>query len=163
MGAFHSVSAATELVTNPTSTPQKLNVLMQIPVGALPVLNGRFTHSATIDLQPFRTQTLEYNFYFPAAGEYDHYPVHISRNDKLLAHAEPVRFSDEAVNWAAKAKVLYTAPNFDLKTGLDFFVEHPDYPLFNPLAQVLAFAGAGRVLHFENRLPIQFFAVPSPA
>lgn len=75
------------------------------------------------------------------------------------ANAEPVRWSDEAVNWAAKAKVLYTAPGFDLRQGLAFFVEHPDYPLFNPLAQVLAFASAGRVLHFENRLPIQFFAV----
>ena len=77
----------------------------------------------------------------------------------LAANAEPVRYSDEAVNWATKAKVLYTAPGFDLKTGLDFFVEHPDYPIFNPLAQVLAFASAGRVLHFENRLPVQFFAV----
>lgn len=77
----------------------------------------------------------------------------------LATNAAPIRFSDEADNWAAKAKVLYTAPDFALKEGLDFFVQHPDYPLFNPLLQVLAFASVGRVLHFENRLPIQGFAV----
>lgn len=77
----------------------------------------------------------------------------------LATNAAPIRFSDEADNWAAKAKVLYTAPDFALKEGLDFFVQHPDYPLFNPLTQVLAFASVGRVLHFENRLPIQGFAV----
>jgi hypothetical protein len=75
------------------------------------------------------------------------------------ANAEPVHHSDEALNWAAKAKLLYTAPGFDLTEGLAFFVKMPDYPLFNPLAQALAYASAGRVLQFENRLPIQFFGV----
>lgn len=77
----------------------------------------------------------------------------------LTTNIAPVRFSDEAVNWAAKAKVLYTAKGFELGRGLGFFVDHPDYPLFNPLTQVLAFASSGRVLHFENRLPVQFFAI----
>lgn len=74
-------------------------------------------------------------------------------------NAEPIDDSDEATNWAGKAKVLYTSPGFDLTEGLTMFVGQPDYPLFNPLAQVLAFASVGRVLQFENRLPIQFFAV----
>lgn len=73
--------------------------------------------------------------------------------------AQLIRYSDEAVNWAAKAKVLYGAHGADLGTGLAFYVEHPDYPLFNPLVQVLSFASAGRVLHWENRLPVQFFGV----
>jgi hypothetical protein len=77
----------------------------------------------------------------------------------LVANIVPVRYGDEAVNWASKAKVLYTTPGLDLSTGLNLFVSHPDYPIFNPLTQVLAFASAGRVLHFENRLPIQFFAI----
>jgi hypothetical protein len=77
----------------------------------------------------------------------------------LAKNAEPVRYSDEAVNWASKAKVLYTAPDFAVGEGLAFFVQHADYPLLNPLAQVLAFATAGRVCHFENRLPIQGFAI----
>jgi hypothetical protein len=85
----HTVYGCQIVVTNPTSSPQKLNVLLQVPVGALPVLNGQETRSVNLDLQPYNTQTMEYHFYFPAAGEYPHYPVHISKNEKLLTHAEP--------------------------------------------------------------------------
>ncbi len=77
------------VVTNPTSSPQKLDVLLQVPTGAIPVLNGQSTRSVHIDLQPYATQTLEYHFYFPAAGKYPHYPVHVAKNERLLAQAEP--------------------------------------------------------------------------
>ncbi len=77
------------VVTNPTSSPQKLDVLLQVPTGAIPVLNGQYTRSVHIDLQPYATQTLEYHFYFPAAGKYPHYPVHVAKNERLLAQAEP--------------------------------------------------------------------------
>ena len=77
------------VVTNPTSSPQKLDVLLQVPAGAIPVLNGQSTRSVHIDLEPYRTQTLEYHFYFPAAGEFPHYPVHVAKNERLLAQAAP--------------------------------------------------------------------------
>jgi hypothetical protein len=78
------------VVTNPTSSKQKLDVLLQIPRGAIPVLKGRETRSVHIDLEPYHTQTLEYHFYFPAPGEFLHYPVHVSKNEQLVAHAAPV-------------------------------------------------------------------------
>jgi hypothetical protein len=74
-------------------------------------------------------------------------------------NAEPVYRGDEALIWAAKAKVLYGAPGFDLGLGLALLVQHADYPLLDPLAQALAFASSGRVLQYENRLPIQCFAI----
>jgi hypothetical protein len=80
------------VVTNPTSSPQKLDVLLQVPVGAIPVMNGQFTRSVHIDLQPYNTQTLEYYFYFPAAGQYAHFPVHVAKTGRLLAHAAPFTF-----------------------------------------------------------------------
>jgi hypothetical protein len=80
-------------------------------------------------------------------------------NQFLLAGLQPVTTGDEAVIWSAKAKVLYTAPGFELGFGLGYYVSHPDYPQFNPLVQVLAYASSGRILHFENRLPIQCFGV----
>ncbi len=80
-------------------------------------------------------------------------------NDCLRANVDLVRFADEAQIWAAKAKVLYAAPVLDPVHGLRGFCEHPDYPLCNPLVQVLAFASTGRVLHYENRLPIQCFGL----
>ncbi len=77
------------VATNPTSSPQKLDVLLQVPTGSIPVLNGQYTRSVHIDLQPYATQTLEYHFYFPLAGKYPHYPVHVAKNERLLAQAEP--------------------------------------------------------------------------
>jgi len=79
------------VVTNPTSSRQKLEVLLQVPVGAIPVLNGQYTRSARIDLEPYRTQTFDYFFYFPATGEYDHYPLHVAKDEKLVASAKPVK------------------------------------------------------------------------
>ena len=84
----HTVYGCQVVLTNPTSSPQKLDVLLQVPLGAIPVLNGHETRSVQLDLQPYNTQTVEYHFYFPASGRYPHYPVHISKNEKLLAHAD---------------------------------------------------------------------------
>ena len=86
----HTVYGCQVVITNPTSAPQKLDVLLQIPLGAIPVLNGQETRSVHLALQPYNTQTVEYHFYFPAAGDYPHYPVHVAKNEKLLAHAKPV-------------------------------------------------------------------------
>ena len=86
---IHTVYGCQVVVTNPTSSRQKLDVLLQVPLGAIPVMNGQFTRSVHIDLEPYNTQTLEYHFYFPGAGEFPHYPVHIAKNGQLLANAEP--------------------------------------------------------------------------
>ncbi|MGE0758514.1 MAG: hypothetical protein AB7O38_15920 [Pirellulaceae bacterium] len=75
-------------VTNPTSSAQKLDVLVQVPEGALPVKGSEYTQSIPTQLEPFGTKTIEYFFYFPAAGKYPHYPVHVARNEQLIAHAE---------------------------------------------------------------------------
>lgn len=66
--------------------------------------------------------------------------------------------SDEANIWSAKARVLYAGGDLRgwLGTG---YVQHADYPLLDPLAQVLAFASSGRVLWWENRLPLQGFGI----
>ena len=81
------------VVTNPTSSPQKLDVLVQIPKGAIAVLNGKPTRSVHVDLQPYRTLTFDYYFYFPAAGVYEHFPVHVARNEELIAAAKPVKLT----------------------------------------------------------------------
>ncbi len=85
----HIVYTCQVVLTNPTSTPHKLDLLLQIPVGALPAKNGFFTRGVHVELAPFAAQALEYAFYFPVAGTYDHYPVHVSRNEQLIASATP--------------------------------------------------------------------------
>ncbi len=88
----HTVYGCQVVVTNPTSSRQKLDVLLQVPVGAIPVMGGKFTRTLHVDLQPYHTETAEYYFYFPVAGEYAHYPVHVAKNQQLIAHAGPLAF-----------------------------------------------------------------------
>lgn len=80
------------VVTNPTSTRRKLDLLLQVPLGAMPVLGGRHTRGVRIDVQPYHTQVVEYYFYFPAAGDYPHYPVQVSDTTQVLEAAEPFTF-----------------------------------------------------------------------
>jgi hypothetical protein len=81
------------VVTNPTSSRQKLTVLVQLPVGAIPVSNGQFTRSIPLDLEPYRTQTVDYFFYFPRAGKFQHFPVQVAKNEQFVTAAEPFVFN----------------------------------------------------------------------
>jgi hypothetical protein len=81
------------VVTNPTSSKKKVDILLQIPSGAMPVSNGQYTRSVHIDLEPYHTQTLEYYFYFPGPGKYVHYPVQVAGNGEVLAFAESMTFN----------------------------------------------------------------------
>ena len=83
----HTVYGCQVVVTNPTSSRQKLTVLLQLPVGAIPVANGQFTESVPLDLEPYRTQTIDYHFYFPQAGKFPHFPVHVAKNEQFVAAA----------------------------------------------------------------------------
>jgi hypothetical protein len=89
---IHTVYGCQVVITNPTSTRQKLNVLVQIPRGAIPVLGSRVTRTLHVDLEPYHTTTVECHFYFPAAGTFPHFPVHVAKNETLIAAAEPATF-----------------------------------------------------------------------
>ncbi|MCB1098660.1 MAG: hypothetical protein KDN22_24020, partial [Verrucomicrobiae bacterium] len=84
------VYACQTVVTNPTSTPQRLSLLRQIPLGAIAVNNSKPTDHSDIHLGPYQTQTVEYFFYFPVAGDFAHFPVHVAKGEKVVAFAEPV-------------------------------------------------------------------------
>ncbi|MEQ8764025.1 MAG: hypothetical protein RL885_08860 [Planctomycetota bacterium] len=81
------------VVTNPTSRRRELKLLVQVPEGAIPVLNGLYTQSVDLELQPYRTETYDYFFYFPAPGQFAHYPARASSGGELLAAAEPFTFN----------------------------------------------------------------------
>ena len=75
------------IATNPTSARQKLDLLLQLPQGAMPALNGLTTRGMHWELAPYQTRTFDYHFYFPRAGKYSHFPVHVAKNDELAAFA----------------------------------------------------------------------------
>ena len=80
------------VVTNPTSSRQKLDVLVQIPKGAIPVQGDRATATRRIAMEPYTTQRHEVFFYFPATGDYPCYPAHVSKTGKVIALAKPFTF-----------------------------------------------------------------------
>lgn len=85
----HTVYTCQVVLTNPTSSTHKLDLLLQIPMGAIPAKNGFQTRGLHVELSSYATESLEYSFYFPAAGTYEHYPVHVSKNEQLIAQAPP--------------------------------------------------------------------------
>ena len=89
----HVVYGAQVVLTNPTGNRQKLQVLLEIPRGALPVNSGFSTRGVYVVLEPYGTQTIEYAFYFPATGRYPHYAVTVARRDRVVAAAAPFVFN----------------------------------------------------------------------
>lgn len=88
---------ANVVVTNPTSSIVKAEVLLQIPEGALPVLNSKATSSQQLQLRPYTTQTFEYYFYFPkvaarAGQKFKHFPVNVTTASSTSA-AKPFEFN----------------------------------------------------------------------
>ncbi len=75
------------VVTNPTSAKRKLQVLVQVPRGAIPLAGGRYTKAFYIELDPYRTQTFDYFFYFPQPGKFEHFGVHVARRGELVGFA----------------------------------------------------------------------------
>jgi len=99
------------VVGNPTSAPLRLDVLLQIPEGAVPLKDGFYTHSFPLALDPFETSRMEYAFYFPEPGKFESFPAHVSREETLLAGAEPAKFevvsraeAPERDDWPAIAR-----------------------------------------------------------
>ena len=80
------------VVTNPTSSRRRLTLLVQIPVGSIGLSPSLATRSIPLDLEPYRTHTLDYSFYFPVAGKYAQLPVQVSEKAKSVASGQGTAF-----------------------------------------------------------------------
>jgi hypothetical protein len=82
------------VVTNPTSSVQKLDVLVQVPHFSIPVQNVRFTQGQHQRLEPYATGKFDFYFYFPTAADqnYAHFPVHTAKSGAIIAWADPFSF-----------------------------------------------------------------------
>jgi hypothetical protein len=92
-----AVYGANVVVTNPTSSPQKLELLLQIPRAAMSTNGSKPTDSRRVRLEPFTTQSFEYFFYFPSPNaanddRFPHYPVNVARNEQVVGSAKPFAF-----------------------------------------------------------------------
>ena len=78
------------VLTNPGSTPEELELLLQIPEGAIPLQASRETRGLPVQIEPFGTARFEFSFYFPEVGRFPHYPAHASRDGEQVASAAPM-------------------------------------------------------------------------
>ncbi len=81
------------VVTNPTASQRQLDLLVQIPRGAMPVMNGRATRTVRMELGPYHTETYEYYFYFPAPGKFVHFPAHVAEQEQVVAFGKQFEFN----------------------------------------------------------------------
>jgi len=88
----HTLYGSQVVLTNPTSTPMNVELLMQIPSGSMTSSGSRETRTVLMNLEAFSTATFEYAFYFPEAGNFEHYPAHVSAKERVIAVADPVTF-----------------------------------------------------------------------
>lgn len=85
------VYASQVVVTNPTSSAHRLDLLVQIPEGAVPVAGGDYTKSHPLNLAAFSTERIETMFYFPASsddGTFALYPVQVAKGEQSIAAGE---------------------------------------------------------------------------
>jgi hypothetical protein len=75
------------VIANPSSSRQRIAALIQIPRGSMPLAGARPTQTLDISLDAYGTHGHEYSFYFPAPGQYSHFPVHVSRGSVIVATA----------------------------------------------------------------------------
>ena len=80
----HTLYGSQVVITNTTSTPQSIELLIQIPQGSIACKGSQATRTIKYDLAGFSTKTFDYSFYFPAAGDFSHYPAHVSAAAKHL-------------------------------------------------------------------------------
>ncbi len=84
----HTVYVCQIVLTNPSSSAHKLDLLVQIPGGAVPVQDGFETRDLHVHLAPRGTHAIEYAFYFPAPGTFEHFGVHVAKHEALIAYVE---------------------------------------------------------------------------
>ncbi|MES2924791.1 MAG: hypothetical protein V4819_24770 [Verrucomicrobiota bacterium] len=80
--------SASLIVTNPTGIGRRIDMLAQIPAGAIPLKGNPATLSSTHELGPYGVVMLEQAFYFPSAGDFAVYPFHVSEDATVLAHTD---------------------------------------------------------------------------
>lgn len=91
------------VATNVSSVEQKVQIITEIPRGAIPVSLNDFHQSLDWKLDQFSTRKFEFFFYFPKAGQFSYCPACVTRDGKKV----PVQAS------STELKVLDEPPKKD--------------------------------------------------
>jgi len=88
-GSFQTnkVYGSRVVVTNVSSVPQNVEVLCQIPKGAIPCGVQCFqTQSWAQVIEAYGTYRREYFYYWPEPGSFVHYPAHVNKNGDTVGY-----------------------------------------------------------------------------
>lgn len=80
------------VVTNPTTSAHLIDILVQVPEGAIPLGGGDYRKTHSRELASFSTEQVEVLFYFPEVSPkagFRLYPVQVAKNEEIIASAEP--------------------------------------------------------------------------
>lgn len=77
------------IVTNATDEERSVQVMVQTPVGSLPLASGAESQAVDVEIAPYFSKVVEYAFYFPEPGTYAHGPARVSVGAELLASTAP--------------------------------------------------------------------------
>lgn len=77
-------------ITNSTESEHEVQIITEIPQGAIPVRTLEYSKSTTIKLDPLSTKILEFHFYFPAEGNFTCYPASITKDGYLISSASNI-------------------------------------------------------------------------
>ena len=113
------------VITNPTSSVRKLRYLAQIPTGAVPLQKGFYSEGRPFRLEPYSTQTLEFYFYFPEAGEFPVYPIQVGSDKGHVGGADAFSFKVvDQLSKRDKTSWAWVSQNASPKEVLQYLLEH---------------------------------------
>ena len=74
------------ILSNPIAISQSVEILYQIPIGSIPVNGQTQTQTKFITINSFGSKKIEFYFYFPMEGKFNHFPVHVTKDNKILGY-----------------------------------------------------------------------------
>ena len=75
------------VVTNTSGTNLEIQLLVDIPQGAIPLMTHEYTQIINTTIPAFSTQSFQRLFYFPKDGEYSFYPSNACWGKTVIAKA----------------------------------------------------------------------------
>lgn len=72
-------------VTNTTENQISACLLTQVPEGSIPITPPHKCKTSFLTIEPFTTKAIEFNFYFPHSGTFNHKPGNLAIEGKIVA------------------------------------------------------------------------------
>jgi len=121
------------VLTNISSAPLiNLEVLKQIPVGAIALNNKDSTETELIRINAYGTKIIEFKFYFPEVGTYRHFPIQVAKKNFVIGCGNAGELQVALPEQTKEVNVESwkdVAMNADPKTVLTYLENHNVYKM----------------------------------